>query len=136
MISGPVLEDGEHFVFVSGVTASAMTVDPAFLTGPRLLPRLGRKCEIGTDEDLPNGIYLPNPEATVVEMPLAAEFEGALIDGASIQPGSPLDAAGLARPFAGDSASDATTGSPQTRSPMTVTGARRTRHPGGTAVPA
>jgi len=34
MISGPVLEDGEHFVFVSGVTASAMTVDPAFLTGP------------------------------------------------------------------------------------------------------
>jgi hypothetical protein len=52
---------------------------------------------------------------------LAPEFEAALIDGASIQPGSPLDAAGRARLFAGDAATDEYYGFTPDALPMTVT---------------
>lgn len=71
------LTDGDHFVIVRGLQGEALVADPAeFLSGARALEAARADGVVGLDEDLPNDVYIRNPDeaAEVVEIASDASF--------------------------------------------------------------
>jgi hypothetical protein len=116
------IADGEHFGSVSAFTLDELRFDPAELFHGQAATDAARADgELADGEELPNPFYIRDGDEPELTLPIADGFEATLIDGATLQPTSPLAPAELAALFQEGVSRDAYYGFAAEALPVVVT---------------